>query len=465
MSIDAPAARVATRLDSRTWRILLLTGVATMVPSINLSVMYVVYPEIQKAFPRASAGELSWIFSGYTIVSAATMVMGGVIADRTGRKRALIVGTAIVALSVALCGAAPNVGVLIAARILVAIGSSLLIPATTSLALRAVPATRRSWAFGVLASFGGVSAAAAPSLGAAIIDAGGWRWAFYSNLPLALVVLALAPSTYTESKDPESRKLPDPLGAVLLAAGLGAAILAVVQSPKWGWASGSTIGALAIGVALLAAVIVRSARHRNPFLEVGLFRFRTFSILNASSFFISIAWFGMFFVLTQFLRNTWDYGLVQAGVLVSPVPFGAGVLGPIAGRIADRIGYRTILLAGAVAFAAGALWMLAVVPDTPSVIRWLPGISLIGIGTGLVFPAVQGGSVIDMPSERYATASSLNHTIQRVGSAVGNAVAIMFVAASGAAIGFDRMFVIVLVASLLILPTGFTLSRERPARA
>ena len=438
-------------------RVLFVAGVAQMIPSINLSIMYVVYPEIQREFSDTSAGELSWILNGYTIVAAATLVLGGVLADRTGRKRALIVGSAMSLVAVLICGAAPDATTLLIGRIVLALAASLLIPAATSLVLLAFPATMSARAFGVLSSFGGVSAALGPSLGAVIIAIGGWRWAFFANVPLALITLVLGPKVLTESRDERTRDMPDLIGAAMLMVGLTSAILAVVQSPEWGWGDIRTLSALTFGVVLLALMVLRSLHHPSPFIDVRMFRYRNFALMNATSCGFAVAWFGMFFVLTQFLRNVWDFEILKAGLLVSPVPFGAGVLAPIGGRVADRVGYRPMLISGAFAFGVGALWYIFVVTATPSVALWIPGIVLIAIGTGLVFPSVQGGTVVGMPADRYTIASGVNHTVQRIGAVVGNAIAVMFVASVGPEGAFDRIFWIVFVCSVLMVPVALAL--------
>ena len=148
------------------------------------------------------------------------------------------------------------------------------------------------------------------------------------------------------------------------------------------------------------------------------------SIFNITAFLVSVGWFGMYFALVQFLRGTWDYGLLEAALLVTPIPFGAGVLGILGGRVADRIGYRSMLIAGAVAFAVGSLWMMVAIEPEPNVVAWMIGIVPIAIGTGLVFPSFQGGAVIDTPPDQYAVAVGVNQTVQRIGSALGGAVAI-----------------------------------------
>jgi MFS family permease len=165
----------------------------------------------------------------------------------------------------------------------------------------------------------------------------------------------------------------------------------------------------------------------------------------------------MYFVLIQFLRNSWGYSLLEAGLLVTPIPFGAGVLAPLGGRVADRVGYRSMLAVGAAAFVIGALWLIVMVDETPDVPMFMVGIVFVAIGTGLVFPSVQGGTVVGMAPDRYAMAAGLNQAIQRVGSAIGNALGVVFVSSVGASAAFDRIYLVLLAASLLILPAAFAL--------
>jgi predicted MFS family arabinose efflux permease len=280
-------------------------------------------------------------------------------------------------------------------------------------------------------------------------------------VPISVVVFVLGAIWFEESRDTEARALPDLLGAVLIVVGVGAGILALVESPTWGWVDTRTIGALVVSAVASVWLVVRSGRHPAPILEVGLFRYRTFALLNVASFVIGIGWFGMYLVLIQFLRNTWGFSLLGAAAMVTPIPFGAGVFGPLGGRIADRVGYRPMLLGGGAAFGIGSVWFLVTIGDTTSYWAWFPGIIAIAIGTGLVFPSVQGGTVVGMPADRYAVAVGVNQTVQRIGSAIGNALAISFIAAAGIAAAFDRIFVVMLVAAIAIVVSAFALSAPR----
>jgi EmrB/QacA subfamily drug resistance transporter len=402
---------------------------------------------------------VSWVLNAYTVVSAATLVIGGVAADRFGRKRALLGGCAGFALGSLLCGLAPNVPMIIAGRSLIGVASSFVVTSNVSLALREFPPSRRSSAFGVIAGFGGFAAAAGPTVGSVVLQAG-WRWAFLVNVPVALVVVAIGWRVFHESKDPEARDIPDIVGAALLLVGVALGIAAVVQSPTWGWLDARTIGFLIASGAALASMLVRSARHPEPIIDLTLFRSRNVTLYNVTAFAVSVGWFGMFFGLIQFLRNTWDYDVLPAGLLVTPIPFAAGVLGILGGRAADRIGYRTMLVAGSIAFATGSLWMIAAVGPERDLVAWMVGIVPIAIGTGLVFPSFQGGAVVDTPPDRYAVAVGVNQTVQRIGSAVGGALAIAFLASVGPDGILDRIFVVMLGCSLACLVASRMLGRD-----
>jgi EmrB/QacA subfamily drug resistance transporter len=438
----------------------MLAATANVLPAMNLSIMNVVYRDVQEAFPDVSPAQLSWVLNAYTVVSAATLVIGGVAADRFGRKRALLGGCTGFAAGSLLCGFAPNVGTIIAGRIVIGISSSFVVTSNVSLALREFPPSRRSSAFGVIASFGGFAAAAGPTVGSLVLEAG-WRWAFWVNVPIAVVIVVVGSKVFTESRDPNARDIPDVLGAGLLLAGVSFGIAAVVQSPTWGWTDPRTIGFLLASAATLGWMLVRCTYEPEPIIDLRLFRSRNLTLFNVMAFCVSVGWFGMFFALVQFLRTTWNYDVLAAGLLVTPIPFGAGVLGIIGGRIADRFGYRTMLIIGSIAFVLGSLWMIVALGPERDLLAWMIGIVPIAVGTGLVFPSFQAGAVIDTAPDQYAVAVGVNQTIQRIGSAAGGAVAIAFLASVGPLGAVDRIFVVMLVSALVCIPAARALVPTR----
>jgi EmrB/QacA subfamily drug resistance transporter len=456
----------APPLDSvpaRAWVVLLLAATANVLPAMNLSIMNVVYRDIQEAFPDVSAAQLSWVLNAYTVVSAATLVIGGVAADRFGRKRALLGGCAGFAAGSLVCGSATNVATIIAGRIFIGISASFVVTSNVSLALREFPSSRRSSAFGVIASFGGLAAAAGPTVGSLVLEHGGWRWAFWINVPIALFIVVVGMKVFTESRDPNARAFPDLVGAGLLLVGVALGIVAVVQSPTWGWIDARTVACLVASAATLGWMLLRCSRHPAPIIDLNLFRSRNLSLFNVMAFLVSVGWFGMFFAMVQFLRTTWEYDVLQAGLLVTPIPFGAGVLGVLGGRFADRFGYRTMIIVGSLAFVVGSLWMIFALGPEPDVAAWMIGIAPIAVGTGLVFPSFQAGAVIDTAPEQYAVAVGVNQTIQRIGSAAGGAVAIAFLASVGAAGALDRILVVMCIAAVACVPTALALRAPRLA--
>jgi MFS family permease len=315
----------------------------------------------------------------------------------------------------------------------------------------------------VIASFGGLAAAAGPTVGSLVLEHGGWRWAFWINVPIAMLIVLVGARVFTESRDPNARAFPDIFGAGLLLVGVALGIVAVVQSPTWGWIDPRTGACLVASAVLLGWMLWRCTRHPAPIIDLTLFRSRNLSLFNVMAFFVSIGWFGMFFAMVQFLRTTWEYDVLQAGLLVTPIPFGAGVLGVLGGRFADRFGYRSMLIVGSIAFVLGSLWMIVALGPEPDIAAWMIGIIPIAIGTGLVFPSFQAGAVIDTPSEQYAVAVGVNQTIQRIGSAVGGAVAIAFLASVGPAGALDRILIVMCFAAVVCIPTALALRATRSA--
>ena len=195
-------------------------------------------------------------------------------------------------------------------------------------------------------------------------------------MPIAVLVLVTGQIVFRESREETDEPFPDPVGSGLLLVGVSLGILALVQSPSWNWLDAVTLTCLALSALVMWALVTRSLRHPRPVVDFGLFRHRNFALLTTGAFVLGVSWFGAYFVLVQFLRNQWHYGLLEAGLLVSPIPFGAGVLAPLCGRVADRIGYRVLVMSGGAAFTLASAWMLLMVTDDPSVARWLPGVIL-----------------------------------------------------------------------------------------
>jgi EmrB/QacA subfamily drug resistance transporter len=447
--------------------ILFITSAVVSLTGISLSIMTVAFPKISQAFPDTEPSTLSWIANLFTIVSAATLVPAGVMADRVGRKKMLLIGVALFTAGSLLGGFAPSPAFLMIARSVLALGSSAFTPAAAALLIAAYPPERLSSAIGIWAVAGGVSSAAGPAIGGPIIEHFGWEWAFWCAVPVGVLILVLAPIYFTESRPGSDRALPDPFGAVLVMVAVSALVLGVVQSGSWGWTGPRTIAAAAIGLALFAWFVWRCANRPNPLIELDLFDIHSMRWASIGTLLIATAWFCIYWGLVQFSIGTWKWTVLQAGVRSAPVSLFAGFVGITVGRLASTRGHRLFIVPGAVLFGLAALWFWLELDETPDIARFLVGASVLGIASGLVFPSFIAATVHDVPKDRHAIGSGVNFMLQRIGTTLGVALAITFIAGkTGAAglAGFHHTLVVALVGAVACFVVAFGIdTRPRPA--
>src|SRR3954453_7535815 len=220
-------------------RVTAIVSVGVFVASLDLFIVNIAFPDIQKDFDDTSLASLSWILNAYAIVFAALLVPAGRWADRTGRKRAFLGGLALFTAASAACAAAPSVAVLVGAGAVQAGGAALMLPTSLALLLPQFPPEKRQLAVGIWAAVGGSAAAAGPLLGGVLVQ-GSWRLVFLFNIPVGIAALVAGTRVLAEARDPAGGQ-PDTLGAALLAAGIGALALAIVKGPDWGWGSARVV--------------------------------------------------------------------------------------------------------------------------------------------------------------------------------------------------------------------------------
>jgi EmrB/QacA subfamily drug resistance transporter len=429
---------------ARAWKTLAITSFAVFASALDTTILYVAFPDIQKTFSDASRADISWAINAYTIVFAALLVPAGRLADRVGRRRVFFSGVVIFTVSSAFAGLAPSAGVLIAARVVQAAGAAALLPSSLALVLGEFPREQRSTAVGIWGAIGALAAATGPTLGALIIDAASWRLAFLVNLPIGAVTILLGSRVIRESKDPDAAQSQDLLGIPLLIMGLGLLALGIVQSEEWGWADGRTLGALAASGLLLLLFLRRSATYHSPALDLTLFRSRNFRMANLATASFGIAFAAMFLGSILFLNNVWRYSTLESGLLIAPGPLIAGMVAVPAGRIADRIGHRPILVAGGLIFAAGNLWrVLGTDLDRELWELWFPSLVLTGIGVGLTLPTLGSAAVHGLAPNRFAVGSAVNQTVRQLGAVLGVSLVIALLGSpnpSELLDAFDRVF-------------------------
>ena len=437
---------------SRPWKVLAVTSFAVFASALDTTILFVAFPDIQETFADVSRADLSWAINAYTIVFAALLVPAGRLADRVGRRRVFFAGVVIFTVSSAFAGAAPTAGLLIVARIIQAIGAAALLPSSLALVLGEFPREKRATAVGIWGAVGALAAALGPTLGALIIDAASWRLAFFVNLPIGVLTIFLGSRILRESRDPDAAQQQDLLGIPLLIAGVGALALGIVQSGEWGWGDPRTLASFAVSALILPLFILRSATYHSPALDLTLFRNRNFRMANLATASFGIAFAAMFLGTVLFLTNVWQYGTLEAGLLIAPGPFIAAVVAGPAGRAADRIGHRPLLVAGGLIFAAANVWrILAIDLDREVWALWLPSLVLTGIGVGLTLPTLSSAAVHGLPPNRFAVGSAVNQTVRQLGSVLGVSLIIAVLGSPSPAElleAFDRIFLLLVAGGL-----------------
>jgi EmrB/QacA subfamily drug resistance transporter len=416
------AAAAAAAPDAR--RVSAVVGVlalAVFMSSLDLFIVNLAFPYISRQYPGTSLGSLSWVLNAYTIVFAAVLVPAGRWADRIGRRKLFVGGLAGFTLGSALCGLAPGVAWLIAARVVQAAGAGAMVPASLSLLLAVVPAPARAKAIGTWSALGALGAALGPVIGGSLVQID-WRLVFWVNVPVGLAAVVLAVRSVPESRDSASRGRPDLIGAVLLAAAVGLVALALVKAPGWGWGSASFVGLLAASLASGTAMVIRSRRHHSPVIELELLRSRTFSGAFAASI-LYYAGFGAFVLsAVEFLTGVWRYSAVEAGLAIAPgplmvLPF-ARVVAP---RLAGWLGGPGRVAAIGCAVNAGAqlLWLTQIQAQPAYLTHLLPAQLLGGAGVGLAIPSLLGAGSASLTPARFGTGSGILNTGRQVGTVLG----------------------------------------------
>jgi EmrB/QacA subfamily drug resistance transporter len=404
---------------ARRWQVLLVTAVAVFMTFLDVTIVNIAFPDIQASFPGTSLGRLSWILSAYSIVFAAALVPAGRLADRFGRRRFFFLGVLVFLAASVICGTAGSVEMLVAGRGVQALGGAMLVPASLGLLLPEFPLERRATATALWGATGAVAAAAGPSLGGVLVDWQGWRAVFFVNLLIGLPALIPARRLLRESRDPQAL-FPDGVGAALLAAGVAALALAIVEGPQWHWGSARIEGAFAAAAVLLAAFVWRSSRHRAPVVELSLFRVRSFAVANVASYVFASGFFALLLCNVLFLTGVWHYSTLRAGVALTPGPLMAAVAAPVGGRLSDRFGQRVVGVPGALLFGTGALLFALETTVQPSYVAdFLPANMLGGAGIGLTFAAFGSAAVAELPRNRYATGGAINNCIRQIGAVLG----------------------------------------------
>jgi EmrB/QacA subfamily drug resistance transporter len=444
------------------WNVFALAATGAFITTLDLSIVNVAFAEIAKTYAGASRADIAWVVTAYNIMFASLLVAGGKTADRIGRKRVFLWGSALFGVGSIMCAVSPTLQFLVAGRVVQGIGGAFLTPASLGLLLGAFPPERRTQVVSLSGAVGALGVASGPTLGALLISVAGWRAAFWLNIPIVLTVVAIGIRVLRESERESNLQRPDYMGAVMITAALAAIALAISQSQTWGWSDGRIIVSLVVFSAVVPLFIRRQQRHPEPIVDLSLFRERHFTIANLATLLFMIAFSSMLLNNVLFLRTVWKYSVLQAGMASCLAPITVAFVSTRAGVLARRFGFRPLLIGGPVLFATAALCDLVLLSSTRTIVRWLVFGFLQGCGIGFTLPILSSSAVSTLAANRFAVGGAINSTARQVGSVLGVA---LLVAVQGRAKGtlavFDHGWMMVIVAGL----ASTALSTMQPRRS
>lgn len=412
--------------DQRPGRVLAVVSIAVFVVNLDLFIVNVAMPDLVAEFSGSSLSGLSWVLNAYAIVFAALLVPAGRIADRVGRRRGFVGGLALFTLASALCGLAPSVPALVAARVVQAVGAAFLMPTSLALLLPAFPPARRPVAIGVWAAVGGVAAAFGPPLGGLLTEVS-WRLIFLVNVPVGIAAIVLAGRVLREARD-EQAAWPDLLGTVLLTASTGLLALGLVRAPEWGWTGGATIACLLAAAVGFVLFVRRCAGHPAPVVELSMLRVRSYAMANLAGLLFTAGFAATLLGNVLFLTGVWGWSVLHAGLALAPGPVFAALTAVPAGRLAVRVGQARVAAAGCLLFAAAAAfcaWRMESEVVYASVLlpAWIVG----GVGVGLTLAPLSSAAAASLPPARFATGTAVFTMARQVGAVLGVAILVALV--------------------------------------
>ncbi|MBF4999841.1 MFS transporter [Nocardia sp. BSTN01] len=368
----------------------------------------------------ASLADLQWFVNAYTLSFASLLLTASALGDRFGRRRMYLSGIALFTLASAACALATEPWMLILARAVQGFGGAAVMPLSLTLLANAVPVAKRSAAIGIWGGISGLGIAVGPVVGGLVVDGLSWQWIFWLNVPIGVLALPFVARVLGESFGGAQRL--DPLGLLLSAGGVLSIVWGVVHGADDGWTSAPVLAALFAGALALIAFVGWELRSSAPMLPMRLFRSRAFAVMNVSAFAFAVGVFGSIFLLAQFFQVVQGYSPLAAGVRTLPWTMAPMVVAPLAGLVVDRIGARTLIVAGQVFQAAALAWIGAIVTADLSYASIIGPFLLAGVGMGLTFAPGSTVVMASAPPADQGVASGTNNTIREVGVAMGVAI-------------------------------------------
>ena len=393
---------------------------AAFIINLDTTIVNVALPSLVRQL-GASTTDLQWVVDAYNLVFAALVLAAGSLSDRLGRKGMLLAGLGLFG-AASLAGAfGTSSGELITARAVMGLGAALIFPATLSLISNVFTERReRAKAIGLWGATVGVGIAMGPIVGGWLLEQFWWGSVFLFIVPISVIVAVMVAAFVPPSRDPSAPPL-DLRGLLLSAAGMGTLVFSVIEAPRWGWGSASTIAGFVVGALLLAGFAAIEARMRHPMLDVRLFRNLRFTAASGS---VAIAFFalqGFIFLITQYFQFVKDFSPFGTGVRLLPVALSVGASSVLGTKLAVRVGNKAVVTAGMLLFGGGLLWVST---GTPGTSYGIIAAQMLVLGTGMGLTSAPATEAImgAVSKEKAGVGSAVNDATRLLGATLGVAV-------------------------------------------
>lgn len=418
--------------ETNHWLILILVALAQFMVVLDVSIVNVALPSIQDAF-NMSQTSLQWIVTAYTLTFGGFLLLGGRASDLFGRRKIFLAGLAVFTLASLFAGLSQSGGMLIILRAIQGLAGAFMSPAALSIVLVTYrEGHERNVALSVWGAVAAGGAAVGVLLGGILTQYLDWRWNFFVNVPVGLIVayfsMRLLPVHESEA---EHNNLDLP-GAILGTGGLMMLVYALVKAPSLGWTDATSLTYFAISLILLAAFVINESKVKYPLMPLHLFKIRNLVGADSMMLFLTAGMFSVFFFTTLYLQEVLGYTPIKTGVSFLIIPIVIAIVATNVPRVIQKIGYKPIMIVAPLFVSAG-LFLLSRIPvDGTFWGNVAPGMIIMALGMGGTFVAVTIAATSGVPHEESGVASGLLNTSQQVGGAIGLAV-LTGIAASAAA--------------------------------